>query len=168
MENKSVLGNKVDRKILISEEQNGMLIWLGSNANVSKAAGQIFYNATNARLDSVAILPHAASKGSRLLFEMYKFDAVKNEWLEKLHESTEEINMANCEKWLSFKMGKTQLESDAWYGFKLSCTTGEVALAEGLHQSSKANSMEWTAIKATDKGVFHSDFHLAYKVELAA
>ncbi len=169
MENQFVSpGTAGKTKILISEEQNGMLIWLGNNENVSKTAGQIFYNAKNAQINNVAFLPHAASQDCQLRLEMYRFDPLKKEWLEKIHETTENINAGNCEEWLFFKMGNNQLESNAWYGFKLICTNGQVALAEGLHQSSVAKSMEWTAIKANDKGIFHDDFHLAYIVELAA
>jgi hypothetical protein len=169
MENKPTsLQPNGSKKILISEEQNGMLIWLGSNDNVSKTAGQVFYNAQKARIDNLAVLPHAASQNCKLRLEMYRFDPLKKEWLEKLYETTEAITTADCEEWLFFKMGNHQLESDAWYGFKLICSNGQVALAEGLHQASEAKSMEWTALKASDKGVFHDDFHLAYMVELAA
>lgn len=162
-------GTAGQKKILISEEQNGMLIWLGNNPKLSKAAGQVFYNADAAKLASVAVMPQIALQDSTLLIEMYDFDAQTNQWLNKLDEAKQDIGNADCEEWLFFKMQNRQLESGKWYGFKLFCTEGQVAFSEGLHHSAQAMaSMQWTAGNATERGNFHKDFHLAYMLQLVA
>ena len=66
---------KNGKKILISEEQNGMMIWLGNNEVIQKSAGQVFYNAIAAQLESVAVMPQIAMPGSKLIMELYSFDA---------------------------------------------------------------------------------------------
>lgn len=160
-------GTEAQKKTLISEVQNGMLIWLGNSPKLSKAAGQVFYNVNAAKLASVAVMPQIALQHSTLLIEMYDFDATTNQWLNKLDEAKQAISNADCEEWLFFKMQNRQLASGKWYGFKLFCIEGQVAFSEGLHHSNEAKaSMQWTAGNAHEKGNFHKDFHLAYKLQM--
>jgi len=160
---------KNSKKILISEEQDGMIIWLGNNEHVQKTAGQVFYNGANGSLESVAILPQATLSDSTLMMQIFPFDASNKTWGEKICEAQLEVHASDCEEWLLFSLNHQPLQSGQWYGFKLICNQGQIAIAEGHKAGSKElQSMQWTASAVNDKGVFHSDFHLAYVVELAA
>ena len=161
---------KKGQKILISEEQNGMMIWLGNNETIRKAAGQVFYNAAEALLESVAVLPQIALPGSILLMELYRFDALAKTWGEKIATTEKQVQKTDCEEWLFFSFDQQTLQPNQWYGFKMSCNQGQVAIAEGHHKPGEIalKSMQWTANTVQDAGHFHNDFHLAYMVALAA
>lgn len=158
------------KKILISEEQNGMMIWLGNNEVIQKSAGQVFYNAIAAQLESVAVIPQIAMPGSKLIMELYSFDAAVKKWDQKIATAEKLVQSSDCEEWLFFSFNELKLESGQWYGFKLSCNEGQVAIAEGIHKPGETTqkSMQWTANVSQDAGHFHKDFHLAYMVALAA
>ncbi len=157
------------KTILISEEQNGMMIWLGNNEVIQKSAGQVFYNAIAAQLESVAVMPQIAMPGSKLIMELYSFDAAEKKWTQKIATAEKLVQNSDCDEWLFFSFGELRLESGHWYGFKISCNEGQVAIAEGLHKPDEIalNSMQWTANAVHDAGHFHKDFHLAYMVALA-
>lgn len=161
---------KNGKKILISEEQNGMMIWLGNNEVIQKSAGQVFYNAIAAQLESVAVMPQIAMPGSKLIMELYSFDATVKKWDQKIATAEKLVQSVDCEEWLFFSFNELKLESAQWYGFKLSCNEGQIAIAEGIqkHGDNTQKSMQWTANAAHDAGHFHKDFHLAYMVALAA
>jgi len=159
-----------EQKILISEEHDGMIIWLGNNEIIRKSAGQIFYNVTDAQIESVAVLPQMASPGSKLIMELHQFDATQKKWGEKIAVTEKMVQSADCEEWLFFGFNKQVLHPANWYGFKLSCIEGQVAIAEGMHKHGEPGkkSIQWTANTVHDAGHFHHDFHLAYMVASAA
>jgi|GEM_PF-2725416 len=161
---------KQQKRILISEEKNGMMIWLGNNETIRKSAGQVFFNTANAQLESVAVLPQIALPGTKLIMELYRFDEPSKNWGEKIATTEKLVLSGDCEEWLFFSFEQQMLDAAKWYGFKMICNEGQVAIAEGVHKHGEigANSMQWTANAVHDTGHFHKDFHLAYMVALAA
>ncbi|MEO7310011.1 MAG: hypothetical protein ABIX01_06415 [Chitinophagaceae bacterium] len=161
---------KKGKKILISEEQDGMIIWLGNNDVIRKSAGQVFYNHSDAQVESVAVLPQIALPGSKLMMELYAFDVTLKKWGDKIASIEKLVQHGDCEEWLFFSFENQNLKPGQWYGFKLICNEGQVAVAEGMHKQTDiiTKSMQWTAAHGHDAGHFHNDFHLAYMVALAA
>ncbi|MES2773495.1 MAG: hypothetical protein V4722_04900 [Bacteroidota bacterium] len=160
---------KREKKILISEEQDGMIIWLGNNETIRKSAGQVFYNGSDAKLESVAVLPQIALPGSKLVMELYRFDAATKNWGTKIATAEKAVQKTDCEEWLFFSFDHQALQPGQWYGFKIICSEGQVAISEGIHKGEvTVKSMQWTASAVNDAGHFHNDFHLAYMVALAA
>jgi predicted carbohydrate-binding protein with CBM5 and CBM33 domain len=159
-----------EQKILISEEHDGMMIWLGNNEIIRKSAGQVFFNVADAQIESVAVLPQIAMPGSKLIMELHQFDATHKKWGEKIADTEKQVHSSDCEEWLFFGFDKQVLQPGHWYGFKLNCMEGQVAIAEGMHKHGQQGkkSIQWTANSVHDAGHFHHDFHLAYMVASAA
>ena len=143
---------KKEKRILISEEQDGMIIWLGNNEVIRKSAGQVFHNASNAQLESVAVLPQIALPGSKLIMELYRFDEATKNWGEKIATTEKHVQSVDCEEWLFFAFDQQTLQPGQWYGFKIICNEGQVAIAEGIHKPGEiaAKSMQWTASAVHD------------------
>ena len=123
--------SKHAKRILISEEEDGMMIWLGNNEHLRKSAGQVFYNGSNGSLESIAILPQASLPNSKLTIQIFSFDAGTKTWGNKICESELQVQSSQCEEWLFFPLDHQPLQSGQWYGFKLICNEGQVAIAEG-------------------------------------
>ena len=158
------------KKVLISEEQDGMMIWLGNNEVIRKSAGQVFYNGFEASVESVAVLPQVSTPGSRLLMQLFAFDATVKKWGAKICETELQVSPSDCEQWLYFSFAHQPLKAGNWYGFKLVCNEGQVAISEGIHKTTghDVKSMQWTAATVNDTGNFHADFHLAFLISAAA
>ena len=147
----------------LSEEDHNMICWLGQ-----QMAGQVFQAQGNGFIKSVSVLPEVIGHDGELVMTLHRFNPETKIWEAVLAQAAKQITTGMADQWQQFSFDTIQVAAGQWYGFKLQYTGGQLALAEGARKNNGNKSMEWTALNAQEKGVFHSDFHLAYKVALAA
>lgn len=141
-----------------------MVLWLGN-----KVAGQVFCASKGGTLRSIAILPEFVPKsGGQLKMILCHFNPETKKWLEKIEQAEVKIDAAMVDSWVSFSFNNVQLNPGSWYGFKLVFTGGMIAVAEGARRGNGKYSLEWGAVSTDEPGYYHTDFHLAYRVALAA
>ncbi len=147
---------------VFAEEDHNMILWLGA-----KKVGQAFKAQYNGALQGISILPELIASNGEVSITLYEFNPENKTWGQQLAQSVHTLNNVVVNNWLSFSINNIELQKGNWYGFKLQCLGGEMAIAEGARKQHDVNSLEWV-IDAQNVEYYHNDFHLAYKIAVAA
>lgn len=150
----------------------GPYYWVGDckKNGIQYFAGQTFRTPASGLLKSIKLFSSIVYHSANATLSIYEFDNLKYEWKDKKGEASVYITKAMESQWIEFELPHLQVDKDAYYGFKITCNDGMLAIAECPWKITDPYSegVEWIGSSSSQEGNFNQDFDLAFEGEMEA